>query len=243
MVSNTMISMSDASSHAPLKPDCLSTNDLSHRVTDLLDLPDELLQHICRYLSVPSVLYSFYTPDQPHARLHTATRDYSQKMVLDKLTMTEYDCIQQLLLHPKHPLRPQSLKLSNAYHVCLIERFFSDACSLDIQPLFDQLEDLALFHCSSSAFRIICANRVKFSQVVHFCLTSDNGNFQLSKRTPRRTARSTIHPSFRFSLHIRIPDITPRVSLQQIRVLLSHHRHSYLARSHSQKIVGTSSHH
>ncbi|CAF3203935.1 unnamed protein product, partial [Rotaria sp. Silwood2] len=54
----------------------LSLKNFHDNKTTLVDLPNEILLLICRYLSPAYVLYSFYTPEKPETRLHRLIIDY-----------------------------------------------------------------------------------------------------------------------------------------------------------------------
>ncbi len=60
------------------------------RITNLLDLPDEILLLICRYLSSVDVTYSFCTVLTPECRLHRVISDYYRNIKLDKMRNNKF---------------------------------------------------------------------------------------------------------------------------------------------------------
>ncbi|CAF1638658.1 unnamed protein product [Rotaria sp. Silwood1] len=82
-----------------------------HNVTCLLDLPDEIVLLICRYLTPVCVLYSFYTPERAEFRLHRIISNYYTKIKIDRITNNGFMYLANLFSYSKIPLRPQSLIL------------------------------------------------------------------------------------------------------------------------------------
>ncbi|CAF4207705.1 unnamed protein product, partial [Rotaria sp. Silwood2] len=111
-------------------------------VTCLLDLPNEVLLLICRYMSSYHILYSFYTPSTPEMRLHRVIYDYYTKIKVDSITNNEYIYLLNLFSHPKTPLRPESLILSNRNVSCVIQRYFGYLCRNIIKSIFINLRYL-----------------------------------------------------------------------------------------------------
>ncbi|CAF4081491.1 unnamed protein product, partial [Rotaria sordida] len=85
-----------------------SIKNVHCNVTCLLDLPNEVLLLICRYMSSYHILYSFYTHSTPEMRLHRVIYDYYIKIKVDSITNNEYI---YLFSHPKTSLRPEPLIL------------------------------------------------------------------------------------------------------------------------------------
>ncbi|CAF1455040.1 unnamed protein product [Rotaria sordida] len=123
--------------------------------TTLLDLPNEILLLICRYLSPTDVLYSFYTPEKAETRLHRLIIDYYTKIKLDKILFDEYAYIHWLLGDSNNPLQPESLILSNEHITCLTERYFTYIRKNLIQSIFINLKRLTLIDCSTSEIQQI----------------------------------------------------------------------------------------
>jgi hypothetical protein len=101
-----------------------------HRVTCLLDLSDEILLVVCRYLSPSYILYSFYTPLKPTNRLHRVIFDYYTNIKLDQITNDEYIYLSSLFFDYKTPLR--CLKLIDCSPENLL---FIDLSNIDISQL------------------------------------------------------------------------------------------------------------
>ncbi|CAF3016374.1 unnamed protein product [Rotaria sp. Silwood2] len=135
--------------------DSLSLKHIRRHVTCLLDLPNEILFFICRYLFPIDVLYSFYTPEKPELRLHYAISDYYTKIKLDGVPNSGYNYLLALFNYSKNPLRPHSLILTNEGVSFLIQRYLSSVCTGIIRSIFNNLRSLTLIDCSSEDLDII----------------------------------------------------------------------------------------
>ncbi|CAF2913652.1 unnamed protein product [Rotaria sp. Silwood2] len=128
----------------------LSLKNFHNNKTTLVDLPNEILLRICRYLSPAYVLYSFYTPEKLETRLHRLIIDYYTKIKLDKIRFAEYGYIHRLFNDSNNTLQPESLILSNEYITCLTERYFNYFRKNLIQSIFINLKRFTLINCSTS---------------------------------------------------------------------------------------------
>jgi hypothetical protein len=133
-----------------LEFDSPSVKHVRHSISCLLDLPDEILLLICRYLSSYHILYSFYTPSKPEQRLHRMIFDYKTKITLDDIKNNEYNYLLKLFSDTETPLRPISLKLSNEYIPCLVYYYFTSIPEHVIHSMFNNLKHLTLIDCSQS---------------------------------------------------------------------------------------------
>ncbi len=125
-----------------------SSKHIRCNVTSLLDLPDEMLLFIYRYLSTTDVLRAFHTPSKCDFRLHRLSYDHLKKLTLDELSNDEFLYISKLLSHDENPLRPQTLILSNEHVTCLIHSYFTSITQDVIQSIFIHLKSLTLINCS-----------------------------------------------------------------------------------------------
>jgi len=158
--------------------DSLSRKDIHRRVTCLLDLPNEILLSICRYLFPIDVLYSFYTPEKPELRLHNAISDYYTNLKLDGVPNNAYNYLSALFTYS---LRPHSLILTNEDVSFLIQRYF---CSipLDIlRSIFNNLKSLTLIDCSSADLDTIEMYYPYMIQLEYLHITVWNTDEHLSK--------------------------------------------------------------
>ncbi len=128
--------------------DLISPVKRFHRnVTCLLDLSNEILIIICRYLSLYDILHCFYTPERPDMRLHRLISDYYTKINLVSGTFNESNYLIKLFNDSTNPLRPESLRLSNENISCLIQHYFSCISRENIQSIFVNLINLSLIDC------------------------------------------------------------------------------------------------
>ncbi len=160
----------------------LELNSLSrkHRVTCLLDLSDEILLFVCRYLSASHILYSFYTPLKPTNRLHRVIFDYYTNLKVDQITNNEYNYLSSLFSHYKTPLRPKSLILSNEHITCLIERYFM--YPYEIPSILNNLKYLKLIDCSPSNLVLIRLSNINICQLeeLHIIVKKSDENKSMS---------------------------------------------------------------
>ncbi|CAF1587533.1 unnamed protein product [Rotaria sp. Silwood1] len=115
--------------------------------TCFLDLPNEILLMICRYMSTPDILHCFYTPETPNMRLHCLISDYYTKINLDAITFDKCNYLINLFDSSNYLLQPESLKLSNEHVSCLITHYFSSISQKIIEAIFVNLKDLTLIDC------------------------------------------------------------------------------------------------
>ncbi|CAF1319903.1 unnamed protein product [Rotaria sordida] len=121
---------------------------ICHSITCLLDLPDEILLIICRYLSSYDILYAFYTPLKSEQRLHRMILNHRTRIKIDGIKINEYNYLSKLFSHSKVPLRPKSLILNNEHVTCLTYYYFSSTPEDVIRSMFRNLEHLTLTNCS-----------------------------------------------------------------------------------------------
>jgi hypothetical protein len=124
-------------------------------VTCLLDLPDEMLLIICRYMSTFDILHCFYTPENPNMRLHCLISDYYTKINLGAMPYNQLSYFINLFNDSNNLLRPESLILTNQYISCLIEHYFSLIPKDITKSILVNLLNLTLFDCSSGDIQII----------------------------------------------------------------------------------------
>ncbi|CAF4008480.1 unnamed protein product [Rotaria sordida] len=135
--------------------DSLSIKHIRRHVTCLVDLSNEILLSICRYLFPIDVLYSFYTPEKPELRLHYAISDYYTKIKLDGVSNNGYNYLLALFNYSKNPFRPHSLILTNEGVSFLIQRYLSSIDTDIIRSIFNNLRSLTVIDCSSEDLDII----------------------------------------------------------------------------------------
>ena len=119
-----------------------------HGISCLLDLPDEILLFICRYLSSYHIIYAFYTPFEPEQRLHSMILDYRTKIKIDGIKKNEYNYLSKLFSDSEAPLRPKSLILNNERVTCLTYYYFTSTSEDVIHSMFGNLKHLTLTDCS-----------------------------------------------------------------------------------------------
>ncbi|CAF1363365.1 unnamed protein product [Adineta steineri] len=133
-----------------------SLMEYTHRgITCLLDLPNEILLQIFRYLSLPSIFHSFSTSSQPELRPHRLIHAYYNKMKLDGIINNDYNDLANLFSDSNISFRPQSLILNNKNVNCIIQRFLAYTDINIIKSIFAHLRYLTLIDCSSSDLRRI----------------------------------------------------------------------------------------
>ncbi|CAF1038998.1 unnamed protein product [Adineta ricciae] len=143
---------------------------MKENVTSILDLPNEILLHICRYLSQSHILYAFYTPLTPEYRFHSIISDYYETIRLDQQTYYEFIHLRSLFLFSELPLRPKSLILSNRHVNILIERFSdSEFFSNDVlQSIFSNLTHLTILNYSVTDLHFIDDHIKELKQLEYF---------------------------------------------------------------------------
>ncbi|CAF2013557.1 unnamed protein product [Rotaria magnacalcarata] len=119
-------------------------------VTCLLDLPDEILLMLCRYLSTYDVFNCFYTSEQSDSYLHRLIQKYYTKICLDVMQYNKCEHLLILMIHPKSPLRPKSLILNNQYGFIMRKHTFFYMSTHNIRSILNNLTHLTLINCSSS---------------------------------------------------------------------------------------------
>ncbi|CAF4070998.1 unnamed protein product [Rotaria magnacalcarata] len=129
-----------------------------NRVSQLLDLPDEVLLMICRYLQPVDVLRAFFKSTSD--RLHSLILDYRTNLVLSALSYAEFRLVADELLPY---LETSQLTLSNSNIPCLVEHFLSLCHQL---PL-NNLRKLTLNSCTniSSSFVVWLSNQSKLEDL------------------------------------------------------------------------------
>jgi hypothetical protein len=151
-------------------------------VTCLLDLSDEIILLICRYLSQYDILYSsFYTPEMPNMRLHCLISDYYTKINLGSITYDQFNYFLNLFNRTDYPLRPESLRLNNENISYLIEHYFFLMSNEIIQSIFINLINLNLIDCCSSYLRIIDRSYKDLSNLQYLHITIRKSNQSLSE--------------------------------------------------------------
>ncbi|CAF4793616.1 unnamed protein product [Rotaria sp. Silwood1] len=164
---------------------------LRSNVTCVSDLPDEIFLLICRYLSPSDVLYSFYTPEQSHLRLHHIIGDYYKKIKLDKIFNAEFVYLFNLFSNTRFPLRPESLILSNEHIPHLTHSFFDYLHSNTINSIFINLKCLILINCFSKDIYILnkCLFQMTLIQYLHiiFRRTNDDDDDVVQSRHRERS--------------------------------------------------------
>ena len=152
----------------------------------LLDLPNEILLMICRYMSTPDVLHCFYTPERPNLRLHRLISDYYTKINLDAIALDKWNYLINLFRGSDYLLQPESLRLSNEHVSCLMEHYFSSISEQIIKRIFVDLKDLTLIDCSSSDLRTIKSYSKYLTKLEYLHVTvcksnRDSGEFTITK--------------------------------------------------------------
>ncbi|CAF3415636.1 unnamed protein product [Rotaria sp. Silwood2] len=156
-----------------------SMKHIRRSITCLLDLPDEILLLIYRYLSLYHVLYSFYTPSKPKQRLlHRMIYDYSTKIKLDGIKTNEYNYLSKLFSDSETPIRPKSLILCNENITCLTYHYFTSISDDLIRSMFGNLKHLALNDCSESdlQYRNKYIRSLKQLQYIHITIQKPDIN-------------------------------------------------------------------
>ncbi|CAF3546761.1 unnamed protein product [Rotaria sp. Silwood1] len=153
-----------------------------HNVTCLLDLPDEIVLLICRYLTPVCVLYSFYTPERAEYRLHRIISNYYTKIKIDRITNNAFMYLANLFSYSKIPLRPQSLILSNEHVTYLIQRYFNDMNTNTINSIFTNLRSLTLIDCFSIDLDILAKFYFNMTQIEYLHITFRRIDDDMSKQ-------------------------------------------------------------
>ncbi|CAF4970351.1 unnamed protein product [Rotaria sp. Silwood1] len=153
-----------------------------HNVTCLLDLPDEIVLLICRYLTPVCVLYSFYTPERAEYRLHRIISNYYTKIKIDRITNNGFMYLANLFGYSKIPLRPQSLILSNEHVTYLIQRYFNDMNTNTINSIFTNLRSLTLINCFSIDLDILAKFYFNMTQIEYLHITFRRIGDDMSKQ-------------------------------------------------------------
>lgn len=141
-----------------------------NRVSHLLDLSDEILLMICRYLQPVDVLRAFFKGTSD--RLHRLTLDYRTNLVLSTLSYAEFRFVVDELLPY---LETSQLTLSNSNIPCLVEHFLSLCHQL---PL-NNLRKLTLKSCTNISSSLVAwlSNRSKLED-----LNVYNGDLEVGSR-------------------------------------------------------------
>jgi hypothetical protein len=113
----------------------------------LVDLPNEILLAICRYISPVDVLRAFFTPETPDARLHRAILIYRTHINPSATTFAEYRYIAKLFNEPHYFLRPISLTINSEPIPSLTRCYFSERAFGHMKSLPDNLRQLTLINC------------------------------------------------------------------------------------------------
>ncbi|CAF1258387.1 unnamed protein product [Rotaria sp. Silwood1] len=140
-------------------------------VTCLLDLPDDILLMICRYLSTYDVLHCFYTPERLNSNFHCLVYDYYTKINLGSIAFDKRDYLFNLFSHPNNPLRPKSLILNNEHGFYLDKHYFFSLHNNIIQSVLINLTHLTLINCTSTDLNIIKNYYKDFTKLEYFHAT------------------------------------------------------------------------
>ncbi|CAF2954243.1 unnamed protein product [Rotaria sp. Silwood2] len=155
-----------------------SMKHVCRSITCLLDLPDEILLLVYRYLSLYHVLYSFYTPSKPKQRLHRMIYDYYTKIKLDGIKTNEYNYLSKLFSDSETPIRPKSLILCNENITCLTYHYFTSISDDLIRSMFGNLKHLTLKDCSESDLQYLnkYIRSLKQLQYIHITIQKPDIN-------------------------------------------------------------------
>ncbi|CAF3531378.1 unnamed protein product [Rotaria socialis] len=156
-------------------PENRATIGKCNRISHLLDLPDEVLLMICRYLQPVDVLRAFFKSTSD--RLHRLILGYRTNLVLSTLSYAEFRfVVDELLPYLETP----QLTLSNSKIPCLVEHFLSLCHQL---PL-NNLRKLTLKSCTniSSSLVVWLSNQSKLED-----LSVYNGDLEVVARKSRPT--------------------------------------------------------
>ncbi|CAF3161654.1 unnamed protein product [Rotaria socialis] len=156
-------------------PENRATIGKCNRISHLLDLPDEVLLMICRYLQPVDVLRAFFKSTSD--RLHRLILGYRTNLVLSTLSYAEFRfVVDELLPYLETP----QLALSNSKIPCLVEHFLSLCHQL---PL-NNLRKLTLKSCTniSSSLVVWLSNQSKLED-----LSVYNGDLEVVARKSRPT--------------------------------------------------------
>ncbi|CAM4884230.1 unnamed protein product [Rotaria socialis] len=139
-------------------PENRATIGKCNRISHLLDLPDEVLLMICRYLQPVDVLRAFFKSTSD--RLHRLILGYRTNLVLSTLSYAEFRfVVDELLPYLETP----QLTLSKSKIPCLVEHFLSLCHQL---PL-NNLRKLTLKSCTniSSSLVVWLSNQSKLEDL------------------------------------------------------------------------------
>jgi hypothetical protein len=114
----------------------------------LVDLPNEILLAICRYIAPIDVLRAFFTPETPDARLHRVILIYRTHMNPSATTFAEYRYIVKLFNEPHYSLQPISLTINKERIPSVTKCYFSERVFGHKKSLCDHLRQLTLINCT-----------------------------------------------------------------------------------------------
>ncbi|CAF1218090.1 unnamed protein product [Rotaria sordida] len=202
-------------------------------VTCLLDLPNEILLLIFRYLSLTSIFHLFSTPSQPELRLHRLIHAYYNKIKFNEITNNDYIDLANLFSDSNLSLRPQSLILSNENVNCIIQRFLAYTDINIIKSIFAHLRCLTLMDCSSSDLQTIQRYNIDMTQMEYLHIVVRNIDRVIGflfEESCDTTINQFLFSTQMSSLHeiiIHIPDglilhesLVPNESLRHIDIVL-----------------------
>jgi hypothetical protein len=142
--------------HLELIDDCSSRKHFQSNPSCFLDLSNEILVNIYRYLSSSDILYSFYTLD--------LNLDHT-KIRLGSMKLNQFNSILKLFSDSKYFLRPSSLTLNNEGISCLIDRFYYEFDSNTIRSIFNHLKCLILIDCTSKDLQLLDSYHSNLTQL------------------------------------------------------------------------------
>jgi hypothetical protein len=115
--------------------DCSSRKHFHSNKSCFLDLSNEILINICRYLSLSDILYTL------ELNIHSKIR-------LDSMSFKQFNYILKLFSDSKFPLRPSSLTLNNERISSIIDNFSDQINSNTMKSIFNHLKCLTLIDCT-----------------------------------------------------------------------------------------------
>jgi hypothetical protein len=136
--------------------DCSSQKHFHSNPSCFLDLSNEILVNICRYLSSSDILYSFYTLDLNLD--HTTIR-------LDSMSLNQFNYILKLFSDSKYFFRPSSLILNNEKISSVIDRFSDEINSNTMKSIFNHLKCLILIDCTSNDLELLKSYHSNLTQL------------------------------------------------------------------------------
>jgi len=131
----------------------------------LVDLPDEILLAICRYISPVDVLRAFFTPETPDARLHRAILIYRTHINPSAITFAEHRYMVKLFNEPHYSLRPISLTINQERIPSVTKFYLSWEVLGHKKSLFRDLRQLTLIHCTPGDLCYIIKYLVNIKQL------------------------------------------------------------------------------